>query len=79
MLQAERTADTGKVADERFVREDECRFRSGISRTRRWELMREGKFPQSRLVPGTERTKAWLNSELEAWMRGDWQPRQVLT
>ena len=59
---------------ERLVREDECRFRTGLCRTRRFELIREGLFPPNRPIPGTVRAKAWLESELVAWMRGEWQP-----
>ena len=30
----------------RFVREAECKSITGLSRTRRWELEKEGKFPK---------------------------------
>jgi len=57
---------------ERFVKEEECRFRSGLGRITRYNMIKDGRFPPSRPIPGTARAKAWLESELVAWMRGEW-------
>jgi len=50
----------------RFVREDECKSITGLSRTRRWELEKEGKFPKR--VKLSERAVAWLLSDLMSWI-----------
>jgi prophage regulatory protein len=51
---------------DRIVRELECRRRSGLSRSTRWRLERDGKFPKRRsLSPGCS---GWLDSELAAWI-----------
>lgn len=50
----------------RFVREAECKSITGLSRTRRWELEKVGKFPK-RIKLG-ERAVAWLMSDLLSWM-----------
>ena len=50
----------------RFVREIECKKISGLSRTRRWELEKEGKFPKR--IKLSERAVAWRLSDLMSWM-----------
>lgn len=50
----------------RFVREAECKLITGLSRTRRWELEKEGKFPKR--VKLSERAVAWRLSDLMGWM-----------
>jgi prophage regulatory protein len=51
---------------ERIVREPECKHRSGLSRSTRWRLERDGKFPSRRRIsPGTT---GWLDSEIAAWV-----------
>lgn len=50
----------------RFVREAECKQITGLSRTRRWELERESKFPKR--VKLSERAVAWRLSDLMNWM-----------
>lgn len=50
----------------RFVREAECKFITGLSRTRRWELEKEGKFPKR--IKLSERAVAWRLSDLMSWM-----------
>lgn len=56
-----------KISDERFVREPECKKITGLSRTRRWELEREGKFPKR--IKLSERAIAWRLSDLISWMK----------
>lgn len=53
---------------DRFVREAECKQISGLSRTRRWELERDGKFPKR--IQLSERAIAWRLSDLMAWIEG---------
>lgn len=51
---------------DRFVREPECYERTQLSRTTRWRLERQGKFPKRRRI--SENAIGWLDSELTAWM-----------
>ncbi|MGJ8693947.1 MAG: helix-turn-helix transcriptional regulator [Thalassotalea sp.] len=51
---------------DRFVREAECKQISGLSRTRRWELERDGKFPKR--IQLSERAIAWRLSSLMTWI-----------
>jgi len=50
----------------RFVREAECKSITGLSRTRRWELEKIGKFPKR--IKLSERAIAWRYSDLMNWM-----------
>jgi len=50
----------------RFVREIECKSITGLSRTRRWELEKEGKFPKR--IKLSERAVGWCFSSLMNWM-----------
>ncbi|MGJ8694199.1 MAG: helix-turn-helix transcriptional regulator [Thalassotalea sp.] len=54
------------TTSDRFVREAECKQISGLSRTRRWELERDGKFPKR--IQLSERAIAWRLSDLMAWI-----------
>lgn len=56
---------SAKPAD-RFIREGECRQLTGLSRSQRWRLEREGRFPAR--VQLSERAFAWLESELRTWI-----------
>jgi prophage regulatory protein len=58
--------NTGINSTNRFVREAECKQITGLSRTRRWELEREGKFPKR--IKLSERAVAWRLSDLMGWM-----------
>jgi prophage regulatory protein len=51
---------------ERFIRENECRQRTGLSRAQRWRLEREGRFPTK--IQLSDRAFGWLESEIEAWI-----------
>ncbi len=51
---------------ERIVREAECRRLTGLSRTTRWTLERQGRFPKR--VPMEGHTIGWLETELMAWI-----------
>jgi len=59
------TNGEGKFID-RFVREAECKLLTQLSRTRRWEKEKEGKFPKR--IKLSERAVAWRLSDLMNWM-----------
>jgi prophage regulatory protein len=61
--QAQFRADERPV---RFIREAECRNRTSLSRSQRWRLEREGRFPTR--VPLSERAFGWVESEIEDWI-----------
>lgn len=54
-------------AEDRYVREAECEDRTGLSKTTRWRLEREGKFPKRRKI--SNNAVGWLNSELTDWIK----------
>lgn len=51
--------------EDRYVREDECRRLSGLSRVTRWRLEQKGKFPRRRQL--SENAVGWLLSEVLKW------------
>jgi prophage regulatory protein len=52
--------------DEAIIREPECRRLTGLSRSTRWRLERDGLFPKRRQIsPGCS---GWLASEIRAWL-----------
>jgi prophage regulatory protein len=51
----------------RVVREECCRRLSGLSRSTRWRLEREGKFPHRLRLSAN--TVGWLEDEILAWLR----------
>ncbi len=58
---------TDTVMD-RIVREPEARQISGLSRSQRYRLEREGKFPKKRAITGS--LYGYRLSELMAWVEG---------
>ena len=52
---------------ERVIREAECRQLTGICRTTRYMMEKEGKFPARRKLGG--RAVGWLLSEVSAWQQ----------
>ena len=52
---------------ERMIREGECRQLTGICRTTRYMMEKEGKFPARRKLGG--RAVGWLLSEVTAWQQ----------
>jgi len=50
---------------DRFIREQECRELTGLSRSTRWRLERQGKFPRRRRL--SSNGVGWLLSEIEKW------------
>jgi predicted DNA-binding transcriptional regulator AlpA len=63
---AEQGAATAQLYDG-IVREPECRRLSGLSRSTRWRLEREGKFPKRLRI--SENAVGWLRSDLLTWLR----------
>jgi prophage regulatory protein len=57
---------SGETRPVRFIREAECRNRTSLSRSQRWRLEREGRFPTR--VPLSERTFGWVESEVADWI-----------
>lgn len=51
---------------DRFIREPEVQRITGLSRTTRWRLQRDGKFPQRRQI--SPNSVGWLASEISTWM-----------
>ncbi|EMV3720476.1 helix-turn-helix transcriptional regulator [Escherichia coli] len=52
---------------ERVIREAECRQLTGICRTTRYMMEKEGSFPARRKLGG--RAVGWLLSEVTAWQQ----------
>ena len=67
MSEQERIRRQRQSEHDRFVREEECREISGLSRTTRWRLMKNGLFPKSRAI--TPWARGWLFSELMGWVQ----------
>ena len=63
---------TIELPHDRFIREDEVRRITGLSRTTRWRLEREGYFPKRRRI--TPNAIAWLETEITEWM----QSREII-
>jgi len=58
--------DSNVVSQDRIVREPETKAVTGLSRTLRWRLEKEGKFPARRRI--SPRLTGWLMSEIQAWL-----------
>ncbi|EMH1202073.1 MULTISPECIES: helix-turn-helix transcriptional regulator [Serratia] len=56
---------------ERVIREVECRKLTGICRTTRYMMEKDGKFPIRRKLGG--RAVGWLLSEIHEWQKS--QPK----
>jgi len=52
---------------DRFIREPECKSTSGLSRSTRWRLERDGRFPSRRRI--SPNAVGWLESEIQDWLR----------
>lgn len=63
------------AAEDRIARDAEAGKMTGTSRTTRWRLEREGKFPKRiQISPGGV---GWLVSELQEWIRERRDNRQA--
>ncbi|WP_071601416.1 helix-turn-helix transcriptional regulator [Dickeya chrysanthemi] len=52
---------------DRIIREGECHHLTGICRTTRYMMEKEGRFPQRRKIGG--RSVGWMLSEILEWQR----------
>ncbi len=52
---------------DRFIRESEVARITALSRTTRWRLERDGKFPRRRRISAS--AVAWLENEVQDWLR----------
>jgi prophage regulatory protein len=50
----------------RILRENEVRSRTGLSRTTRWRLERQGTFPLRRRLSAN--TVGWVEAEIDEWV-----------
>jgi prophage regulatory protein len=50
----------------RILRENEVRARTGLSRTTRWRLERQGNFPLRRRLSAN--TVGWVEAEIDEWV-----------
>ena len=51
---------------DRILREQECKRKSGLSRTSRWRLEQRGQFPKRRQI--SPNAVGWLESEVQEWL-----------
>jgi prophage regulatory protein len=51
---------------DRIIREGECQNLTGVSRTTRWRLIREGRFPSS--IKISAGCSGWKLSDIEKWI-----------
>lgn len=58
---------SSEILADRIIREAECRQLTGICRTTRYMMEKEGEFPARRKLGG--RAVGWLLSELTDWQQ----------
>ena len=56
-----------KNQDERFLKLNDVKRMTGLSRTTIYDWIRKGKFPES--IKLGERASAWLASEVNSWIK----------
>lgn len=52
---------------ERVLRTKDVQARLGIGRTKLWKMLRDGAFPNRRVI-AEPNVKGWLESEVDAWL-----------
>jgi hypothetical protein len=57
----------------RRVYTPEFEFRMGVGETARREMEKDGRIPEGRVDPGSQR-KYWLSDEVDLIVRGEWKP-----
>ena len=57
----------GNAVSDRLIRDPECGQMSGLSRSQRWRLERDGHFPKRRHA--SPNVVGWLESELLEWLQ----------
>lgn len=65
-----------EIQYDRFVREDECKKITGLSKTTRWRMEQKGTFPP-RIRIGN-RIVAWKLSKLNQWLESQGGPNASL-
>lgn len=61
----------------RLLRDKEVEVKTGISRSPRYRLMAEGKFPKSvHLYPGS-RAVGWVEAEIDEWIEARLAEREA--
>lgn len=68
------TNKTSAQLADRVIREAECRQLTGLCRTTRYMMEKDGKFPSRRKLGG--RSVGWLLSEITSWQQN--QPKAEL-
>lgn len=58
--------EQSSVLSERIIREAECRLLTGLCRTTRYLMEKDGKFPSRRKLGG--RSVGWLLTEVNGWV-----------
>lgn len=66
-----------KTKTERFLRLTEVMTRTGLSRSAIYLNISEGKFPQN--INLSTRSVAWLESEIDAWMKDRINKRSLVS
>jgi len=51
---------------DRFIRETECKILTGLSRTTRWRLAKNGSFPKNYKI--SSGIRAWKLTDLRNWI-----------
>lgn len=64
--QTDERRSEARPPDDRIIREPECRQLTGLGRTRRYELERDGEFPLR--VRLGERAHGWWRSDIVRWL-----------
>ena len=59
-------ASERQISRDRILRDAEVRVRTGLSRTTRWRLIKDEKFPKP--VKLTEHAIGWRESSIDAWL-----------
>lgn len=57
---------------DRYLKLPEVMHLSGYSKSGIYDLMRRGKFPKR--IKLSARRSVWRDSEIQAWIRGDFEP-----
>lgn len=66
--------EQASVLSERIIREAECRLLTGLCRTTRYLMEKDGKFPSRRKLGG--RSVGWLLTEVNGWVHS--QPKSQI-
>ena len=59
-------------AEDRIVREPECEAITGLSRTTRWRMIKDGTFPEK--VQISHNLNGWMLSAVRTWLENRGRP-----